>query len=74
MARGRIFSSRRMFSSRRPTFAAPGKQSGPLGVMLGLAAAAIIIFAAGIYTGRAFPELFSLSSPAPVTPVTAAEF
>lgn len=74
MARGRIFSSRRMFSSRRPSFAAPAKPAGPLGRMLGMTAAAIIIFAVGVYAGRTYPEIFSLSSSAPVTPVTAAEF
>jgi len=42
--------------------------------VVGMTAAAIIIFAVGVYTGRTFPELFTLSSPAPLTPVTAAEF
>jgi len=74
MARGRIFSSRRMFSSRTSVFAAPSRQSGPLGRALGMMAAAIIIFAVGVYAGRTFPDLFSLSAPAPVAPVTAAEF
>jgi hypothetical protein len=63
-----------MFSSRGSVFAASSKQSGPLGRVVGMTAAAIIIFAVGVYTGRTFPELFTLSAPAPVTPVTAAEF
>jgi hypothetical protein len=74
MARARIFSSRRMFSSRSSAFGAASKQSGPLGRVIGMTAAAIIIFAVGVYTGRTFPQLFTLSSSAPVTPVTAAEF
>lgn len=56
MARGRIFSSRRMFSTRRSSFAEPSKQSGPLGVMLGLSAAAIIIFVVGVFVGRSMPQ------------------
>ncbi len=74
MARGRIFSSRRMFSSRGSAFAPSSRQAGPLGRALGMTAAAIIIFSVGVYAGRTFPDVFSLSSPAPITPVTAAEF
>lgn len=74
MARGRIFSSRRMFSSRRAVFVAPSKQAGPFGFILGVTAAVIIIFGAGMYTGRAFPNLFALTSHAPAAPLTAAEF
>tara|TARA_R110000868_G_scaffold244926_4_gene501416 strand:+ start:10343 stop:10633 length:291 start_codon:yes stop_codon:yes gene_type:complete len=69
MARGRIFSSRRMFSSRRSSFGEPSKQAGPLGVMLGLTAAAIIIFVIGIFVGRSMPH----AVPAPIAlgePVT----
>jgi hypothetical protein len=63
-----------MFSSRNSAFASANRQSGPLGRAIGMTAAAIIIFAVGVYTGRTFPELFTLSAPAPVPPVTAAEF
>jgi hypothetical protein len=63
-----------MFSSRGSTFGAPSTSSGPFGRTIGMAAAAIIIFAVGFYAGRSYPELFALSSPAPMTPVTAAEF
>ncbi len=69
MARGRIFSSRRMFSSRRSSFGEPSKQAGPLGVILGLTAAAIIIFVIGIFVGRSMPH----AVPAPIAlgePVT----
>tara|TARA_R110000824_G_scaffold366730_2_gene555663 strand:- start:202226 stop:202450 length:225 start_codon:yes stop_codon:yes gene_type:complete len=74
MARGRIFSSRRMFSSRRSSFAEPSKNAGPLGVVIGLTAAGLIIFGLGVYTGRTFPAFMSFSAPAPVQPVTATEF
>lgn len=74
MARGRIFSSRRMFSSRGSAFDTSSGQASPLGRALGMIAAGIIIFAVGVYAGRTFPDVFSLSSPAPVAPVTAAEF
>ncbi|MFZ3034360.1 MAG: hypothetical protein WA138_10135 [Parvibaculum sp.] len=74
MARGRIFSSRRMFTSRRSAFVPASGDAGPFGVVLGLAAAAIIIFAAGIYVGRTYPSFLAFSSVAPVEPVTAAEF
>jgi hypothetical protein len=64
-----------MFSSRRSVFAAPAdKNAGPFGVALGLLAAAIIIFALGIYTGRTYPSFLAFTSPAPVAPVTATEF
>ena len=68
MARGRIFSSRRMFSTRRDAFAEPSRNAGPMGVLLGLVAAAIIIFAIGIYIGAKFPSTFGFgaSAPAPV--------
>ena len=77
MARGRILSSRRMFSSRRSSFGEPSKQAGPLGVMLGLTAAAIIIFVIGVFVGRSMPRAvpapFALGEPVsplvvPVTP------
>lgn len=75
MARGRIFSSRRMFSTRRSSFApAPNRDAGPIGVALGLIAAGLIIFAVGIYVGRAYPNFLAFSSVAPLEPVTAAEF
>tara|TARA_R110002124_G_scaffold81373_1_gene214497 strand:- start:24 stop:434 length:411 start_codon:yes stop_codon:yes gene_type:complete len=73
MARGRIFSSRRMFSTRRSSFAEPSKQSGPMGVMIGLTAAAIIIFVIGVLVGRSMPH--SVASPfavgEPVAPFSA---
>ncbi|MES1990260.1 MAG: hypothetical protein V4441_04825 [Pseudomonadota bacterium] len=68
MARGRIFSSRRMFSTRRDAFAEPSRNAGPMGVVLGLLAAGIIIFAIGVYIGATFPSTFGFgaSAPAPV--------
>lgn len=70
MARGRIFSSRRMFSSRRSSFAEPSRNAGPFGVMLGLTAAAIIIFVIGVLVGRSFPNAVPEVSPAfaPLSP------
>ncbi len=65
-----MFSSRRMFSSRKTVFT-PGKPRRSLGRFLGLMLAVAIVFAAGVYTGRNFPQLFSSPLPAPVT---AAEF
>ncbi len=71
MARGRIFSSRRMFSSRRSSFTEPSMQAGPLGVMLGLMAAAIIIFVIGVFVGRSMPSAMPAPFAAgePVTPL-----
>jgi hypothetical protein len=74
MARGRIFSSRRMFSSRQSSFAPVSKESGPVGVVIGLAAAGIIIFAIGIYVGRSYPSFLAFSASTPAAPVTATEF
>lgn len=74
MARGRIFSSRRMFSSRRSSFVPENRDAGPIGVILGLVAAALIVFAIGLYVGRAYPAFLAFSSATPVAPVTAAEF
>jgi hypothetical protein len=51
-----MFSSRRIFTPRRSSFAA----------------ATAIVFGAGVYAGRSFPDLFAASAPLP--PVTAAEF
>tara|TARA_R110000868_G_scaffold12110_7_gene58705 strand:- start:3706 stop:4068 length:363 start_codon:yes stop_codon:yes gene_type:complete len=45
-----------MFSTRRSSFAEPSRQSGPFGVMLGLSAAAIIIFVVGVFVGRSMPR------------------
>ena len=70
MARGRLFSSRRMFSSNRMIFVDP-KPRRPLGPLLGLMLAFAMVFAAGVYTGRHFPQFFGSPLPAPVT---AAEF
>ncbi|MGV8996413.1 MAG: hypothetical protein ACOH12_05655 [Parvibaculaceae bacterium] len=70
MARGRIFSSRRMFSTRRDAFSEASRNSGPLGVVLGLTAAGIIIFAIGIYVGAKFPTSFGFGASAPL-PVAA---
>jgi len=74
MARGRIFSSRRMFSSRRSSFAPASRDAGPIGVALGLIAAGLIIFAIGIYVGRTYPDFLAFSAIAPGDAVTAAEF
>lgn len=74
MARGRIFSSRRMFSTRRSSFAPASRDAGPIGVALGLVAAGLIIFAVGIYVGRTYPHFLAFSSTAPLEPLTAAEF
>lgn len=74
MARGRIFSSRRMFSSRRSSFAPVSKESGPVGVVVGLAAAGLIIFIVGIYVGRSYPAFLAFSAATPAAPLTAAEF
>ena len=74
MARGRIFSSRRMFSSRRSAFVPASRDAGPIGVVLGLIAAGIIIFVVGIYVGRTYPHFLAFSSVASLEPVTAAEF
>tara|TARA_R110000868_G_scaffold40543_4_gene139789 strand:- start:866 stop:1237 length:372 start_codon:yes stop_codon:yes gene_type:complete len=56
-----------MFSTRRSSFAEPSKQSGPMGVMLGLTAAAIIIFVIGVFVGRSMPHTadapFALGEP-----------
>ncbi|MDO8289701.1 MAG: hypothetical protein Q7T44_10830 [Parvibaculum sp.] len=65
MARGRIFSSRRMFSTRRDAFAESSRNAGPLGVVLGVAAAGIIIFVIGVYVGASFPSIFGLQATAP---------
>lgn len=59
-----------MFSSRKAVFA-PGKPRGSLGRFLGVMLVLAIVFAAGVYTGRNFPQLFSSPLSAPVT---AAEF
>lgn len=74
MARGRIFSSRRMFSSRRSAFAPVNKDSGPIGVVVGLMAAGIIVFVIGIYVGRNYPSFLAFSAETPVAPLTATEF
>ncbi len=74
MARGRIFSSRRMFSSRQSSFAPASKESGPVGVVVGLVAAGIIIFVIGIYVGRSYPSFLAFSASGPAAPLTAAEF
>lgn len=68
-----MFSSRRIFTPRRSSFAA-ARQPGarPLARALGIAAATAIVFGAGVYAGRSFPDLFAASAPLP--PVTAAEF
>lgn len=70
MARGRIFSSRRMFSTRRSSFAEPSKQSGPLGVLLGLLSAAVIIFVIGVFVGRSMSHTATapISFSEPMTP------
>jgi hypothetical protein len=73
MARGRIFSSRRMFSSRRSSFAATSNKSGPLGVTLGLSAAALIIFALGVIVGRSFPGAALLPATMPLAPASTSE-
>jgi len=74
MARGRIFSSRRMFSSRRSAFVSESRDAGPIGVALGVIAAGLIIFAVGVYVGHTYPTFLALSSVAPIDPVAAAQF
>lgn len=59
-----------MFSSRRMVFSAPPRKR-PWSRVIGILAATLLVFAAGVYAGRAFPNLLGDAVPAPVT---AAEF
>ncbi len=70
MAGGRLFSSRRMFGSRRMIFSEPRRRL-PWMRILGILVATFVVFAAGVYTGRTFPNLLGDRVPAPVA---AAEF
>jgi len=66
MAGGRLFSSRRMFSSRRTVFIDP-RRSRPWLRAVTILVVTLLVFAAGVYTGSAFPHLVGDRVSAPVT-------
>ncbi|HMM13960.1 MAG TPA: hypothetical protein PKA57_04980 [Parvibaculum sp.] len=46
----------------------------PLAILLGLASMGAVVFSVGVYTGSAYPDLFTFGPTAPAAQVAAAGF